>query len=113
MGRAAQKAIAVGKEYNKCNIGERYANDRRTVGDTTRSHSELKVFLSSFCRIHIGWKLLGKITAILGTVNIVAWYVPELFGYERYEMLLPSAFVFPAVWLFMIFFGGGVVPNIM
>jgi uncharacterized protein len=39
--------------------------------------------------------------------NIVAWYIPELFGHDRLPMLLPSVFVFPIVWLFMVFLGGG------
>ncbi len=44
---------------------------------------------------------------VLGAVNVVAWYVPELFGAERAPMLLPSVFVFPVWWLLMVFFGGG------
>lgn len=64
-------------------------------------------FIKSFATVNIGIKLLVKIFIILGVVNVVAWFIPELFGYERMEMLLPSIYVFPAVWIFMIFLGGG------
>lgn len=64
-------------------------------------------FLKPFAALNIGWTLLVKIFLILGTVNAVAWFVPEMFGHERLGMLLPSIWVFPAVWLFMILLGGG------
>ena len=64
-------------------------------------------FLKPFAAVNIGWRLLVKIFLILGAVNAAAWFGLEMFGYERLGMLLPSVFVFPAVWLFMVFLGGG------
>ena len=74
---------------------------------TLKGKSELGVFLKSFMSVRFGWKVWLSIFGILGGVNIIAWYIPELFGHDRLLMLLPTIYVFPAVWLFMIFLGGG------
>jgi hypothetical protein len=74
---------------------------------TLHGKSTLKTFLKSFLSIRFGWKVWLSIFAVLGGINVVAWYIPELFGHVRLEMLLPSVFVFPVVWLFMVVLGGG------
>lgn len=74
----------------------------------TRSGKEaLGDFLKSFLSLRFGWKAWAAIFLVLGSVNAVAWYVPELFGYERLPMLLPSVWVFPIVWLAMVLVLGG------
>jgi uncharacterized protein len=74
---------------------------------TLHGKSQLKTFLKSFLSIRFGWKVWISIFAVLGGINVVAWYIPELFGHDRLGMLLPSVFVFPVVWLFMVVLGGG------
>jgi uncharacterized protein len=64
-------------------------------------------FLKSFLSARFGWNVWLVIFGIFGGANIIAWYIPELFGYERLQMLLPTIYVFPLLWLFMVFFGGG------
>ena len=67
----------------------------------------LAAFLRRFLSLRFGWRAWLAMFAVLGAVNVVAWYVPELFGAERAPMLLPSAWVFPIWWLLMVFLGGG------
>lgn len=64
-------------------------------------------FLKSFLSLRFGWKVWASIFAVFGLVNVVAWYVPELLGYDRLPMLLPSAFAFPFIWLVMVLALGG------
>jgi membrane protease YdiL (CAAX protease family) len=44
---------------------------------------------------------------ILGGLNFLAWIIPELLGYDRSAMLLPSIWVFLPYLAAMILFGGG------
>lgn len=74
---------------------------------TLKGKGELGKFLKSFISIRFGWKVWLSIFGVLGCTNIIAWYIPELFSYDRLQMLLPNLYVFPAVWLFMVFLGGG------
>lgn len=74
---------------------------------TLKGRKEVKIFLKSFLSLKFSWKLWIAIFAIIGLVNILAWYVPELFGYDRVPMLLPNAYVFPVYWLYMVLLGGG------
>jgi len=67
----------------------------------------LVAFLRRFLSLRFGWRAWLAMFAVLGAVNVVAWYVPEVFGAERAPMLLPSAWVFPVWWLLMVFLGGG------
>lgn len=74
---------------------------------TQGGRAALAPFLRRFLSLRFGWRAWLAMFGVLGAVNVVAWYVPELFGAERAPMLLPSVFVFPVWWLLMVFFGGG------
>ncbi|MBN1859657.1 CPBP family intramembrane metalloprotease, partial [Candidatus Bipolaricaulota bacterium] len=74
---------------------------------TLKGRKALIDFLKSFLSLRFGWKAWVAIFAVLAAVNVVAWYVPELFGHARLSMLLPSAWVFPGWWLLMVLVGGG------
>jgi len=74
---------------------------------TLKGKAKLREFLKSFLSVRFGWKVWLSIFGILGCINFIAWYIPELFSYDRLYMFLPTIYVFPAVWLFMIFLGGG------
>lgn len=74
---------------------------------TLSGKGALGSFLKSFLSFRFGWKVWAAIFLVLGSINIVAWYIPELFGHERLPMLLPSVWVFPFVWLAMVLVLGG------
>lgn len=74
---------------------------------TLQGKSAVKPFLRSFLSIKFGWKVWLIILGVMGFANFLAWYLPELFGYERLPMLLPTVLIFPIYWVLMIFFGGG------
>lgn len=74
---------------------------------TLKGGKEVKPFLKSFLPLTFSWKLWISIFLIVGLINIIAWYVPELFGFERLPMLLPNAYIFPIYLVIMILFGGG------
>lgn len=74
---------------------------------TLEGRAALSPFLRRFLSLRFGWRAWLAMFGVLGAVNVVAWYVPELFGAERAPMLLPSVFVFPVWWLLMVFLGGG------
>jgi hypothetical protein len=74
---------------------------------TLDGRAALAVFLKRFLSLRFGWRVWLTVFAVLGAVNVVAWYIPELFGADRAPMLLPSVFVFPIWWLLMLFLDGG------
>jgi uncharacterized protein len=74
---------------------------------TLEGNKEVKLFLKSFLSLKFSWKLWLAIFLIIGLTNIIAWYLPELFGYVRVPMLLPNAYIFPFYWLIMVLLGGG------
>jgi uncharacterized protein len=74
---------------------------------TLRGRAALGAFLRRFLSLRFGWKAWLAMFVVLGGVNAVAWYLPELWGMDRPPMLLPSALVFPIWWLLMVFLGGG------
>lgn len=67
----------------------------------------LERFLRRFTSLRFGWKAWTAIFAVLGALNVIAWYAPELLGDARLPMLLPTASVFPIWWLLMVLLGGG------
>lgn len=69
--------------------------------------AQLGEFLKSFLSLKFGWKVWATIFVVLGAINFMAWFIPELWNFNRLYMLLPNIYVFPIVWLFMIFLGGG------
>jgi uncharacterized protein len=74
---------------------------------TLDGRAALRPFLRRFLSLRFGWKAWLAMFVVLGGVNAIAWYLPELWGLERPPMLLPTALVFPIWWLLMVFFGGG------
>ena len=74
---------------------------------TLEGRAALAAFLRRFASLRFGWRAWLAMFVVLGAVNVVAWYLPELFGYARPPMLLPTALVFPVWWLLMVFLGGG------
>jgi uncharacterized protein len=74
---------------------------------TLEGRAALVTFLRRFLSLRFGWKAWMAMFVVLGAVNVVAWYLPELWGVARPPMLVPNAFVFPIYWLVMVFLGGG------
>ncbi len=74
---------------------------------TLEGRSAVAAFLRRFLSLRFGWKAWSAMFVVLGAVNVAAWYLPGLFGYDRPAMLLPTALVFPVWWLLMVFLGGG------
>jgi uncharacterized protein len=74
---------------------------------TLEGRAALIAFLRRFRSLRFGWTTWLAMFVVLGGVNVIAWYLPELWGMERPPMLLPSALVFPIWWLLMVFLGGG------
>jgi uncharacterized protein len=70
-------------------------------------HRAVRDYLRSFFNLRIGWKAYVYPTLILGSITAIAWLLPEMFGYERMEMLLPSVWVFVPYLIIMMFLGGG------
>jgi len=64
-------------------------------------------FLRRFASWRFGWTTWVSIFTVLGSINIAAWYIPELLGHDRLPMLLPSVLVLPFWWLLVVFVGGG------
>ena len=74
---------------------------------TLEGRAALAAFLRRFLSLRFGWKAWLAMFAVLGAVNGVAWFIPELWGHERPPMLLPTVLVLPIYWLVMVFLGGG------
>lgn len=74
--------------------------------DKGRKGSSVK-YLRIFLDLHLGWKAYIFPLVILGGSTFIAWFLPELFGEKRLQMLLPSIWVFIPYLLIMIFLGGG------
>lgn len=74
---------------------------------TLEGRPALGNFLRRFLSLRFGWKVWASMFLILGSLNVIAWYLPELFGQERLPMLLPGVYVFPVWVLLMVFLGGG------
>jgi uncharacterized protein len=74
---------------------------------TLEGRTAVGAFLRRFLSLRFGWQVWLSMFVVLGAVNVAAWYLPELFGYPRPPMLLPTALVFPIWWLLMVFLGGG------
>jgi len=66
-----------------------------------------KNYLSSFLDFHLGWKAYFIPILIFGGSSFIAWVLPELFGEERLQMILPSVWLFVPYLLIMILLGGG------
>ncbi|WP_460058104.1 CPBP family intramembrane glutamic endopeptidase, partial [Spirochaeta dissipatitropha] len=73
---------------------------------TINGKGEIRKFLKSFLSVKFGWKVWA-VVLLIGIINLLAWYIPELFGYDRLPMLLPNIYIFPIYFFFMVFFGGG------
>ncbi|TVQ04332.1 MAG: CPBP family intramembrane metalloprotease [Balneolaceae bacterium] len=74
---------------------------------TLEGSSKVKPFLKSFFDLRFSVKIWAAIFLVIGLGTFTAWYLPELFGFERVEMMLPSLYIFPVYWLIMVLFGGG------
>lgn len=74
---------------------------------TLEGRSSLRPFMMRFLSLRFGWKVWAAMFVVLGSVNIISWYVPELIGFERLPTLLPSAWLFPAVFIAMTLVLGG------
>jgi len=67
----------------------------------------IAAYLRNFLDLRLGWKAYLFPVIILGSTTCIAWLLPELFGYERLHILLPSIWIFIPYLLAMIFLGGG------
>jgi len=74
---------------------------------TINGKGEASKFLTTFFDFRFGCRTWLIPAVLLFMSTVVAWFVPELFGKDRLPMLLPSVFIFPVYWLFMVFGGGG------
>ena len=74
---------------------------------TLEGRAALTAFLKRFLSLRFGWKAWLAMFVVVGGVNVVAYYLPELWGIDRPPMLVPTVLVFPIYWLLMVFLGGG------
>ncbi len=74
---------------------------------TLNGKGSIANYLRSFLSLKFGWKVWVIIFSIFGLSSAISWFVPELFGESRLPMLLPSIYIFPIYWLFIVFLGGG------
>ncbi|MBK9389251.1 MAG: CPBP family intramembrane metalloprotease [Bacteroidetes bacterium] len=66
-----------------------------------------RIYLRSFLDFRLGWKAYVFPILIFGGSSFSAWFLPELLGEERLQMLLPSVWLFIPYLLIMILLGGG------
>jgi len=66
----------------------------------------LKKHFKSYLSLNFGWRVWLAIFLVLGLSAIIAWILPELFGENRLQPVLPIIFVVPYL-LLMTFLGGG------
>lgn len=74
---------------------------------TLKGKGEVRKFLKSFLSFRFGWKVWTMILLVIGGINIISWYIPEFFDYDRLSMLLPNIYIFPLYFIIMVFLGGG------
>ncbi|MDR2907799.1 MAG: CPBP family intramembrane metalloprotease [Bacteroidales bacterium] len=74
---------------------------------TTKGKGAIRKFLKSFLSLNFGWKVWLSIFLVLGSVSIIAWYLPELFGAEKLPYNIPPIYMLPMFLLMMIFLSGG------
>jgi len=74
---------------------------------TLKGKGAVGKFLKSFLSLRFGWKAWISIFLVIGGINIIAWYIPEIFNYDRLPMLLPNIYIFPLYLIIMVFLGGG------
>jgi membrane protease YdiL (CAAX protease family) len=72
-----------------------------------KDKASAKNYLRSFLDFRLGWKAYILSILIFGGSTFIAWIFPELLGYERLPMLLPSVWLFIPYLLVMILLGGG------
>ncbi len=64
-------------------------------------------FLKQSLDFKMGWKAYLIPVVIFGGTTFIAWFLPELFGEKRLDILLPSIWIFIPCLFYMILFGGG------
>jgi len=64
-------------------------------------------YLQGFLDLKLGWKAYIFPVIIFGGSTFIAWFLPELCGENRLQMLLPSFWIFIPCLVFMVFVGGG------
>lgn len=64
-------------------------------------------YLRKFTDFRLGWRAYIFPVLIFGISTFTAWFLPELFGEKRLNMLLPSIWVFIPWLIIMVFLGGG------
>lgn len=80
------------------------------VGAIYAIHKEkghVKKYLRRFTDLKLGWKAYVFPILIFGVSTFIAWFLPELFGEKRLNMLLPSIWIFIPCLIIMILVGGG------
>ena len=74
---------------------------------TIEGKGAIRKFLKSFLSLNFGWKVWLSIFLVLGSVSVLAWLLPELFGADRLPVNFPSLYLLPIFLLMMIFLSGG------
>lgn len=64
-------------------------------------------YLRGLRDFRLGWQAWLVPPLVLGFGTWLAWFLPELWGEPRLEMLLPGLWAFPPYILVMVLFGGG------
>jgi len=67
----------------------------------------IRDFLKQSLDFKMGWKTYLIPVVIFGGTTFIAWFLPELFGEKRLDILLPSIWIFIPCLFYMILFGGG------
>ncbi len=67
----------------------------------------VKDFLRQSLDLKLGWRGYFMPLFIFGGTTFIAWFLPELYGERRLDILLPSIWIFIPCLFYMILFGGG------
>jgi len=65
-------------------------------------------YLKSLLDLRFGWKAWIIPVIVLGGITFIAWFLPELWGEPRLNMLLPSIWILHIVCALGNFFGWGI-----
>ena len=74
---------------------------------TLQGKAVVGLYLRSFADFRLGWKVSVLVPGLLASASLVAWLIPELFGWARLPTILPSLWVLPAYFVLMVLLGGG------
>lgn len=74
---------------------------------TINGKESIKKYFKSYLSLNFGWKAWLAIILFAVLCTFIPWIIPEFFGEERLQTVLPSIYVLPLYIIFIMFLGGG------